>query len=510
MAKIVVIDDEFFYREIVRDTLEKEGHKVHTAANAREGLDLMQQVSPELALVDIVLPGSMDGLAVLFKIKTRQPELPVIMLTAYEDKKLILSALRRGAFDYLTKPISPQELKHIVDKALERYQLIKEREDKLAKLSQLEQGASRLAHSFGGKINVADMAHAYKILETTVELVSQVLSCDRVSIMLLDPVQSRLKVVISKGWSKDLVKSETRDPKTTISGWVLDNKKAVLVKDVNNDERFKASEYSKLYKTNSFIIAPLFVAGDIVGTINANDKNDGAQFNEDDFMLLKTFSHQVALTLQYLHAISELERDKTRLGLLAELQTILIQGRDPGLMLSEILKKCQEMIDVMVSSIFLRDEFTNELVHQVGWENGKELKIKQRIKWGEAVTGKVASEGKTVILNEPAKNRYFSAALEWHKAAQIQNYLAAPIWVGDQVIGVIRLVNKRRGGFKKPDASLLEEVARSVGIALKNIELYRRLERSVEETKLANQMMSRANEELELKNKELAMLRKKG
>ena len=85
MAKILVIDDELFYREIVRDTLEKEGHKVFTAANAREGLDLLKQGEPDVALVDIVLPGSMDGLAVLFKIKTQTPELPVVMLSAYED-----------------------------------------------------------------------------------------------------------------------------------------------------------------------------------------------------------------------------------------------------------------------------------------------------------------------------------------------------------------------------------------------------------------------------------------
>jgi len=510
MAKILVIDDELFYREIVRDTLEKEGHKVFTASNAREGLELIRQDPPDVALVDIVLPGSMDGLAVLFKIKSQYAEMPVIMLSAYEDKKMILSALRRGAFDYLTKPISPQELTHIIGQALERFQLIKEREQKLAKLSSLEAGASRLAQSFGAKLDLTEVADAFQILDTTMDLVSQVLSCDRVSIMLRDPKENKLKVAVSKGWSKSQVKTETREPKKGVSGWVLENKKALLVKDVNSDERFQASDYSKLYKTNSFVIAPLFVAGEVIGTINANDKNDGAEFSEDDLMLLKTFSCQVALTLQYLQAINQLGREKKSLELLAELEKILLEERDPKLLLTQILKKCQEMMEVSLAAIFLKDEMTGELAFQVGWDGNKEQKLKHRLRWGESLTGRVAAEKKTFVINRPQEHKDFAAEKEGVKAGEIKNYLASPVKVGDQAIGVIRLANNLKRPFKKQDGANLEEVARSVGIALRNIELYRRIERSVEETILANQMLRRANEELELRNKELALLKKKG
>lgn len=510
MAKILVLDDELFYREIVRDTLEKEGHKVIAAANAREALDAIKQDPPDVALVDIVLPGSMDGLAVLFKIKSQYPELPVIMLSAYEDKKMILSALRRGAFDYLTKPISPQELKHVIDQALERYELIKERESKLAKLSQLEAGASHLALTFGGKIEITDVANAYQILDTTVELVSQVLSCDRVSIMLLDKVQNKLKVVVGKGFSKTQLKTEIKDPGKTPSGWVVANKQAVLVKDVKTDDRFKASEYSDTYKTNSFVIAPLFAGGEVIGTINCNDKKDAAAFNPDDLMLLKTFSHQVSLTLQYLQAINELEAEKKQLAVLAELEKILLENREPNSMLTQILKKCQEMMEVNTASIFLKDEMTGELSHQAGWDGGKELKWKHRIKFGQGLSGRVASEKKTFVINRPQEHKDFSQEIEWPKGPPIKNYLASPVKVGDQAIGVIRLLNNEKRAYKKQDGTLLEEVARMVGIALRNLELYRRTERSVEEAIQANQMLRRANEELELKNKELALLKRKG
>ena len=509
MANILVVDDELFYREIAREILEKDGHKVSAAANAREALELARQSLPDLALVDIVLPGSMDGLELLFKLKSQSGNLPVIMLSAYEDKKLILTALRRGAFDYLFKPISAQELKRSVDRALEHYQLMRERDAKLVRLSRLEEGAGQLAHFIKGRLRLEGLANAYQLLETTVELVSQVLECERVSIMLLDPAKNILRVVVSKGLSKTMVKKESQTPAKSISGWVLENRKAVLVKDVNSDERFSASDYSSQYKTNSFMIAPLFAGDEIVGTINANDKAGGADFGEDDLILLRTFSHQVALTLQYLQLISELEREKKRMGLLAELEKILVEERDPKALLKAMLKKCSEILEVQSASLYLKHEFTGELVHQVGFDGGKELKMKQALRPGVGAAGRVAAEGKSLMLNQAEQLKAFAASGEWPKVWMVRNYLASPIRIGNQVMGVIRVLNKREGDFRKADQVLLEEVARSVGIALRNLELYLKLERSVEETIQVNQMLNRANSELEMKTRELEALRRK-
>jgi GAF domain-containing protein len=326
--------------------------------------------------------------------------------------------------------------------------------------------------------------------------------------MLLDPAKNLLRVVVSKGMSKNLIKKESKEPRKSISAWVLENKKAVLVKNVNEDERFQASEYASQYKTNSFMIAPLLVSGEIVGTINANDKAMGASFTEEDLVFLKTFSHQVSLTLQYLQLISELEREKKQLGLLVDLEKILLEARDPNLMLRQIIKKCQEMLDASIATIYLKDEFTNELVYRVGWDGDKEIKMKHRIQLNQSATGKVAGEGKSIIINRPEQVDFFSKEVEWAKDAEIKNYIASPIWVGDKVIGVIRVLNRRDGAFRKPDLALLEGVARSVGIALRNLELYLKLERSIEETIQVNQMLSRANQELQMKTRELEALRR--
>ncbi len=494
MARILVIEDELFYRQWLKDCLEELGHQAYLASTAREGLDLARQSNPDLALVDIILPGNMDGLAVLFKLQKQHPQMPVIMLTAYDDKKLIISALRRGAFDYLVKPISKQELEHSLNNALERAQLLKDREAKLAKLSQLEKGTGWLKDLVQGRVDLSRLSEAYQLLETTVELVSQVLECERVSVMLLDPKQQRLRVVVSKGMSQSLIRKETRSVEKSPSGWVLKNKQAVLVKDVNQDERFSASEYASQYKTNSFIIAPLVVGGEVVGTINANDKVDGEVFDQDDLILLQTFAHQVALTLQYLQAMAELEQEKKRLKILVELEKILLEEQAPEQMLKKILKKCQEMLEVVGISIYLREE-SGALSHIAGWDSTREIKFEHKIEWGKPLTGKVASLRKSILLNESKKANLY-AQVEYPKPVKIKNYLAVPVLMDNQVRGVIRALNRREGKFTRKDLLFLEEVSRLVGIALRNLELWKKLEQSVEEVILMNQRLRKLNQEL--------------
>ncbi len=496
--KILVIDDELFYREWIRDCLEPKGHKIYSAGTAREGLELARKINPEVALVDIVLPGSMDGLAVLFKLKKEFPDLPVIMLSAYDEKKLILSALKRGAFDYLIKPISKTELEHSIKKAYEQFQLIKDQRAKLNKLAQLERGSSWLKDFAHGRIEFSRLSGAYQLLQTTVELVSQVLDCERVSVMLLDPKMNRLRVVVSKGLSPALIKKETRSPQKSPSGWVLKNKVAVLVKDVYSDERFQASEYAPQYKTNSFVIAPLLVGGEVVGTINANDKSDGSAFNEDDLILLQTFSHQVALTLQYLQAIAELEQEKKRLSMMVELEKILLEEREPRQMFKKILKKCQELLKVVSAFIYLiDDENRSQLNLFVGWDGAREVKFSHSIPLGKSATGKVAKQGKSLLINNLEQDKDFLVEIEYPQKVAIKNYLAVPLFLEDEVWGVLRVLNKKTGNFHKDDQSFLEELARSVGIALRNLELWRKLEQSVEEVIKTNQLLRRINQELE-------------
>lgn len=119
-AKILVIDDEPSILNVVTAYLRAEGYDFKTAGDGQEGLSLVKSYSPDLILLDIMLPG-IDGIEVLNQLR-RESNAYVIMLTARSEETDKLVGLSVGADDYLTKPFSPRELVARIKAALRRYQ----------------------------------------------------------------------------------------------------------------------------------------------------------------------------------------------------------------------------------------------------------------------------------------------------------------------------------------------------------------------------------------------------
>ncbi|HUT54198.1 MAG TPA: GAF domain-containing protein [bacterium] len=507
MAKILVVDDELFYREMVADVLKKEKHEVTIARDGKEAVELFERQEHDVALVDVVMPG-FDGLLVLSKFKKHNPMVPVIMLSAHEDQRMVIQALRFGAFDYQRKPISPQELALAVERALNFKKLQVEQEKKLERLSSLESGAKRLSEMVAGEISLEAVAQEYELLDSAVKLVSELLECERVSIMLLDPKEEVLKVAVSLGLSKNLIKQETKPAKKSISARVFETGQALLVQDAASDDRVSASEFSSQYKTASFVVAPLRVGNKIVGTINANDKKSGEEFDRDDLFILRTMSHHVSAALTAAIHTSALEHDRERLSMLSDFQRILIHYLEPEEMLKELLKKCQEMMNVVSAAVFLKDEFSEDLVLRMGFNAQHEMTKQHTIHCGESITGLTARDGKIFLLNAPEKDPRYIAEIEWPYKGVIRNILTAPVRISNTTIGVIRLLNRRDGAFAPADAKLLRDVADSLSIAIRNMKLYEQLNRSVEEIIAANRNLEKLNDELNLKAKELEVMKK--
>jgi two-component system alkaline phosphatase synthesis response regulator PhoP len=109
IGHILIIDDELSLRQTLARILQRAGFDVTTAANGEEGLGLLSGTHFDIVYMDIRMPG-MAGLDVLQLIHARQPSLPVIMFTAQPDLNSAVEALRRGATDYLLKPLMPQAL----------------------------------------------------------------------------------------------------------------------------------------------------------------------------------------------------------------------------------------------------------------------------------------------------------------------------------------------------------------------------------------------------------------
>ena len=122
---ILVIDDEEIMREILETLLTREGYDVRLATNAAEGLEAARAMPFDAAIVDMMMPG-MDGIGALDELKKVDDDLPVLMITAFASVENAIAAMKRGAFDYITKPFKNDEVLVVLRNALAQRRLVAE------------------------------------------------------------------------------------------------------------------------------------------------------------------------------------------------------------------------------------------------------------------------------------------------------------------------------------------------------------------------------------------------
>jgi two-component system sensor histidine kinase/response regulator len=121
-SKVLVIDDEEIARISCRRILERKGIKTALAASGREGLDILMRDPPDLVLVDLKMP-EMDGVEVARRIRDYDPGIVTIVITGYATIENAVAVMKEGAYDYLPKPFTPDELLIVVKRGLEKRRL---------------------------------------------------------------------------------------------------------------------------------------------------------------------------------------------------------------------------------------------------------------------------------------------------------------------------------------------------------------------------------------------------
>lgn len=125
MHSILIVDDEPNYLVVLSELLRDEGFEVFTGSGGEEGLRIVQDVDLDVVVTDMQMPG-MNGLQFMLKIKEKRPNLPVIVITAFAEVDRAVEAMQAGAFSYLAKPFSNDELIVNLRKAAHHYSIIRE------------------------------------------------------------------------------------------------------------------------------------------------------------------------------------------------------------------------------------------------------------------------------------------------------------------------------------------------------------------------------------------------
>ena len=137
---VLVIDDEESMRDSCSLILDKEGFETDTAENGLIGLEKIEKNRPDFVIIDLKMP-HMNGQEVLEKVQTIDPDIIPIVITGYATVESAVDAMKKGAYDFLPKPFSPQELRIIIHRGLERKKLMQE-------TKRLQQEKKRMEENF--------------------------------------------------------------------------------------------------------------------------------------------------------------------------------------------------------------------------------------------------------------------------------------------------------------------------------------------------------------------------
>ena len=118
-CRIIIIDDEEIMRNCLKDVLADDGFDVRALSNGEEGLRLFEEISFEIAILDVKMPG-ISGVEVLKTIKKISPSTEVVMITGYASVSTAVESMKLGAFDYLTKPFDMDQIKGVINEIIKK------------------------------------------------------------------------------------------------------------------------------------------------------------------------------------------------------------------------------------------------------------------------------------------------------------------------------------------------------------------------------------------------------
>ena len=305
-AKILVVDDEPAILEVIQRILIDRGFWVDIASNGLEALDLLKQSSYDLMLSDVKMP-HMDGMELLQQVSLLYPDLITVMLSAFANIQDAVAAIKLGAYDYIAKPVYPEDLVCSIERAL--------------KFKDLRQAAQELEWTLKGAealgLQVLDLApeteefqnleklqlEARQIKDLPVlsklflDAAQKLTLASRGSIFLFDQEGIHLTCLAMSENQVDRINIKSVPPGEGVMSSVIQTRRPLLVPDVALEPRFFNHQRSKRYDTKSFMVVPI-IGEKIWGVINLADRCDLKSFSPRELFLIWLLARIFADNLQ--------------------------------------------------------------------------------------------------------------------------------------------------------------------------------------------------------------------
>lgn len=310
IERILVVDDEENITEVLSIFLSSRGYFVTTAKDGEEALKALKEDYYDLVISDIRMP-KMDGIALLKEINKLKGNIITIMLTGFATIDTAVNAMKSGAFDYVVKPFSVNEIMHAVKRADEKFK-------EMVEGIQLKETTSLYdmseAISSGSKLN--------EIFRIGINAISREVDADAIALYLKNEKNRLFELKIrgfkskNEKWSRGFIKSIDED---SVNKFFKDNRAVLMYgKDISRPEIFIAKGSVLV----SIIAIPLRINNKIIGVLNAYSFTKGHFFTEGQKKSLLIFSNSIAAAVETTRLYDNLQQTfkETMLGLAAALE----------------------------------------------------------------------------------------------------------------------------------------------------------------------------------------------
>jgi len=513
--RILIVEDEKDIAHLMDTMMRDSGYRTLVAYDGAEGLNLALRERPDLILLDLRLPEK-DGMQVLRELDGSHVNIPVVVVTAWGTKKLVIEALRLGVKDYITKPFTMGDLVGAVKNSLSEERLRRERDELTDQLQasnqELEQGMQQLEALYEVGHGLASILDLDDLLDVILKEANKVLKVSVASILLLDEDSGELVFRSGTGRSAKKLLGQRLSPGQGVAGWVAEHGEPLLSPDARSDPHFSpAFDEITGFVTKSILCVPLMVKGRVIGVVEALNKPEPG-FTEDDLALLRSLAASAAVSIEN----AQLFEETRRLHRQSEVQLARVTQaygeiqalqETTGALLASL--DLQEVLDQIVNSVVSRmgysgamlseyDEKTNSLpVRAVAVapalgeanaiESGEEiaglqlLGAKVTLAQTENLAVRAALERKIQVtdsfydLVRPVVTREVADAVQEMIGARV--IATIPLLAREQLVGNM-FAGSSKEEFSETDLNSLRTLANQAALAIENARLYKNLRES--------------------------------
>src|SRR5579863_1594891 len=458
--KILIVDDEPAIGETLKEILLTENYRVDTAGTGKDALAMLGGGRYDLVIIDRRMP-DMSGLELLAEIQRLSPPPVAIILTGHASLDSAVEAMRQGAYDYLTKPCHPEELRWAVRRGLDR-----------KRLSDSEAFQKKMEILYEVSKSVAGMMSVDSLLPVLTQRLCEVTGLPRCLIWLLSPNGEALEARAANS----PIQGEVKLPFTreTPLFEILQQGREIVVENAQRDKRvpWVLRSILKRIGLQAFLAIPIIIKGKLLGILSLDAAGQFHRFSYEEVRLASFLADQAGVGLENARLYQE-EREKSReYGSLARIATMGSQTLDPEVILQVSVEKTIESMEVEDGVIFLVDPetLTKTLSSHRGGRLFSLLSKQQVIP--SSLEGQILFSRKPVVIEDLGQqSRLTRMARQQLRRAGLESFLGVALRHKDRPLGVLAVGGAGRKAYTPRKIDLILAIAHQVAVSIENVRL---------------------------------------